>query len=394
MKYLIIILLLLTCATSIAQVNFVANPSFEEYSQCPDNGDGIAFANHWSAIDSNGNQYCTPEYCHTCGTHSLSSLPANQNFYQYPRNGSGLAVIQTYYDQSTPHPYFRDYLLGRLTSQLENNKSYCVTFYVNFVEMSEYFVDKVGAYLDDGSICNVFNCSGPLTQFQPQVENTSGLITDTLNWVKIEGSFTSDGTERFITIGNFYNLAGTNAIPAYNQNIGYSWLLIDDVSIVETDLEAYAGPDTWVVEGDSVFIGRNEIVPGCTWLVNGTVVDSGAGIWVHPTATTTYVVEQTICGLAKTDTVVVSVFPVSVNGITNGQQVSIYPNPATSELLVKQEKHVFTQAVIYNQLGQQVSEHLLNDKETKVNIANLPVGVYQISLEGDKGKEIRRFVKM
>lgn len=376
-------------------MNLVLNPDFELYSQCPTQFDQIGLATYWSAIDSAGNAVCTPEYCHTCGGQYSSSVPINQCFFQYPRSGNGFAQIVSYVDEvDGTFPYYRDHLLGRLSQILEDGKSYCVTFYVNFANQSQYFTDKVGAYLDDGSICNVSNCSGPLTQFTPQVGNTSGLITDTLNWLKIEGAFTSNGSERFITIGNFYDLANTQATPAYNIAFGYSWLLVEDVSVIESDLNAFAGPDTWVVEGDSVFIGRTpEVGLDCKWLVNGSVVDSGAGIWVDPTVTTTYVVEQNICGLTKTDTVIVSVFPASVNGIMNGKQLVIYPNPATNELHITCERSVFSSVSIVDGLGREVVQGTLTGKETTIDIKNLVPAVYFISLEGEKGREVRRFVK-
>lgn len=355
--------------------------------------DQIHYAVPWAGVNHSSN-FCNGELCHVCASGFLASVPWGPSGYQYPRTGDALAHIKCFFDGTYTEVHQHDYLIGKLSSPLVANESYCVSFYVNLADESGWTIESIGAYFDDGSINNSDSCGYPLTQFIPQVVNNSGVFMDTLNWVKVEGSFVANGTEEYITIGNFQDPVNSNPILTYFSGDNFGKYNIDDVCVVKTDLDAYAGPDTWVVEGDSVFIGRNEIVPGCTWFVNGSVVDSGAGIWVHPTTTTTYVVEQTICGLTKTDTVKVDVWPVSINGITNGQQVGIYPNPATNQLFVKQGNLVFTQAVIYNQLGQLVSKHLLNDKETKLDITDLPVGVYQISLESDRGKEVRRFVKM
>ncbi|HYD22630.1 MAG TPA: T9SS type A sorting domain-containing protein [Flavipsychrobacter sp.] len=224
-------------------------------------------------------------------------------------------------------------------------------------------------------------------------------MSDTLNWVKIEGTFTSNGTEKFITIGNFYSFANTNKIQLpdngfNNSNIDWSWHLIDDVSVIESNLPAHAGPDVWMVQGDSVFVGRTpEVGLECRWYIGSSVVDSGAGIWVQPDTTTTYVVSQTLCGVVRTDTVTVSVFPVSINGITNSKQLSIYPNPANNILTVSQEKRIFYSVNIINSVGQQVLSSLLNEKETRLDISTLPAGVYYLQLNGDKGREARSFVK-
>ena len=34
------------------QVNYVLNPSFEQYKNCPNDADQIKFANYWSSIDT------------------------------------------------------------------------------------------------------------------------------------------------------------------------------------------------------------------------------------------------------------------------------------------------------------------------------------------------------
>jgi hypothetical protein len=400
MRTLVSTILIFTCAFSKAQVNLVLNPSFEQYSQCPNSADQISLANYWSAIDSFGNAFCTPEYLNACAGwgNGLVGVPFGIGGYQYPRTGNGMADAQVFFDEAYFDTYLRDYLQGRLYTALTDGQSYCVTFYVSRTAMSRYAVDRIGAYFDDGSIDTSSNCGLPKTQYTPQIQNPLGLIVDTVNWVKIEGTFTANGSEKFITIGNFYNKANTNylVLPSNeNSNSNYTWYFIDDVSVIPSDLPAYAGPDVWVALGDSIFIGRPpEIGLECKWYVGGNLVDSGGGIWVHPTVSTTYVVEQTLCGLVKTDTVHVQVVPTSINGITNSKQLSIYPNPATTELTVYMENIVFSQCTIMTSVGQSVATRSLSETETHIDISALPSGVYYLQLNGDKGREVRSFVKM
>ena len=401
-EIVLIITLVFACASAQAQANLVRNPSFEQYTQCPSTADQITYADYWSGIDSVGVNSCIPEYCNACVSVGNFDVPSTGRYFQYARTGSAFAHVQVFYDeQIMPSSYLRDYLQGRLYDTLIYNQSYCVTFHINLAEMSRYGIDKLGAYLDDGSIDATNNCGLPQTQYTPQVEYTDTIITDTMHWITIEGTFIANGTERFITLGNFYSLANTDTIRlpdnVYNNftNDNYSWFLIDDVSVIESDLPAYAGGDTWVAEGDSVFIGRTpEVGLECYWYVNSNVVDSGAGIWAKPDTTTTYVVSQTLCGVVRTDTVTVSVFPVSVNGITNSRQLSVYPNPAGNVVNVMQERVVFTEAVIVNNVGQQVGVFPLIDKNSSADISALPAGVYYLQLRGDRGREVRSFVKM
>lgn len=73
--------------------------------------------------------------------------------------------------------------------------------------------------------------------------------------------------------------------------------------------------------------------------------------------------------------------------------VLIYPNPATSELTIKTEKQ-FNSYTITNSIGQMMMEGDMNGKESKVDIRSLATGMYYISLEGQGGSEVRKFVKM
>jgi len=185
-------LLQFTCAITIAQVNLVRNPSFEQHSQCPNAWDQIRFANYWSPIDTVSiDPICSPEYCNVCaGSNPFSGAPNNGYFYQYPRTGNGLVQVMMFYDESVPPPppYYRDYLQGRLYQTLVNGKQYCVTFYTVLEESSDYAIANIGAYLDNGSIDNTdsIGCAAPQTSHIPQVENTT-IIYDTMHWVKIEG---------------------------------------------------------------------------------------------------------------------------------------------------------------------------------------------------------------
>ena len=225
MKLLKLILLTI-CAfpfVGSAQINLVRNPSLEQYARCPNITDGIKYANFWSSIsdtifsatDSLGDGFCTPEYCNTCCISGSISVPNSATYYHYPRTGNGMAQVQMYYTEvDTAEHYKRDYLQGRLKSVLIPGKQYGVSFYVTLEQVSAYAIDHIGAFLDDGTIDTTTNCGHPQTTHIPQVHST-GIINDTLNWVKIEGTFTATGIEKFITIGNFFDLAHTDTLRVH-----------------------------------------------------------------------------------------------------------------------------------------------------------------------------------
>ena len=391
-------LLLIFTSNAYAQVNYVHNPSFEQYSQCPNAWDQIKFANFWSASDSTNTGTCIPEYCNSCaGTNIDVGIPYSLSYYHYPRTGNGMAQVQMFYDEnSATFPVKRDYLQGRFYKSLVANKSYCVTFYVALEQESEYAINHIGAYLDNGQIdTSTSNCDKPQIQYTPQIVETT-IINDTLNWVKIEGTFTATGNEKFITIGNFFNKTNTNytIFDSWHLASGCSWYLVDDVSVIESDTKAFAwGTDT-LHKGylDSFLLGRDETIPGIKWYRDGVLIDTlNAGIWCKDNVLNShhiYVVSQILCGLTTYDTVVVSVEMVSSGVNVNSEHlqengVSVYPNPAKDEIMIR-NTNSNTEPVmmdIYDLSGKKLLEKQIqfpqNDNHVHLDLSS---GVYMLKL--------------
>ena len=231
---------------------------------------------------------------------------------------------------------YRYYLQGRLSQTLTAGQAYCVSFYVVNTHYSGNGCNHIGAYFDDGSIDTTTECGYVHTQYTPQVY-TDSIITDTTNWTKIEGSFVANGTEKFITIGNFFDNAHTSLLPSNAHGAAlHAYYLIDDVSVTATSAVANAGPDKVIPPGgDSVLIGTGTGYLPCYWYANGVLIDSNvAGIKVKPLTTTHYVIELNICGHSY-DTVVVYVWKAGVNDPAPVTALQLYPNPTTGNLTIE-----------------------------------------------------------
>lgn len=400
-------LLLFTCASAsaFAQVNFVKNPSFEDTVKCIDEINQIGRAKYWTcAVDTVGEPYYAPEYYNAaCGPVSLYlSVPENVRFYQYPHTGSAIVAGGLYYDK-TPPPVpglssnWRDYFQGRLHRNLDAGKTYCVSFWVNMAEVSGYAQDKIGAYLDNSNINKAGSIPGDeITFVTPQVYS-SKVIEDTMNWVKIEGSFVAIGNETHITLGNFFKqediVTISNTWGAYDQ---YSYYLLDDVSVIPIDLNADAGKDSHVAPGIPVLIGRvgDTTTQGldCKWYNKGILIDSGAIISVNGSAIVgtvdTYVVVQTVCGLVKTDTVTVTTVPVGIKEINDSRVFKVFPNPSEGSVTIMslQGGLEINALRIYDLIGRLVDESRITliDNTASVQM-NLSQGNYFIELRDKDG---------
>jgi hypothetical protein len=284
---------------------------------------------------------------------------------------------------------------------LRSGKIYCVKFYVNIMNTSTQGNDGFAVYFGGTSIDTIKKTTAVLSFLNPQVKCLAGSpIVDTLGWQAVTGTFVATGSEKYAVIGIFSpnNQLTTPLINPTNLPLQFTDACIDDVSCIEMNCPAYAGPDKWVIGHDSAYIGRESdfaVDPYCFWykLPNmSTAIDTVSGRWVKPTSTSTYVVRQELeCNTVKWDTVVVYVDPLGVRNISSHQDISIFPNPANEYLLVSETPTVkFVLATIVNNLNQKVREEEidLNNPTLRINIQNLPQGIYFLRLLGTEGNKI------
>ncbi|GAA4455423.1 T9SS type A sorting domain-containing protein [Rurimicrobium arvi] len=220
-----------------------------------------------------------------------------------------------------------------------------------------------------------------------------------MNWTKIEGTFTANGDELFITLGNFSKNSDVTTIVTdyYHLSSQYSYYLFDDVSVVESDLAAVAGPDTWVETGKTVQVGRvgdtTAEALDCKWYHRGSLIDSGAIISVPANATVgatdTYIVVQTVCGLAKNDTVLVRTVPLGIQEWDMKHAITIFPNPAHGSIHIQSISYLQS-ARAFDLSGRVVVQQpALKGNSTSLD---LPPGVYIVEVQTTDGATERQRV--
>lgn len=115
----------------------------------------------------------------------------------------------------------------------------------------------------------------------------------------------------------------------------------------------------------------------------GTRIDNEAGIYFdyNPVVMTNTV--ENIIGN-----------PTSVKNVASQMAVKVYPNPANDELTIQTETGAYSAFTISNMMGQQLAQQELFSAQTKVDVKNLPAGMYIISLKGDNGVKVVKFEKL
>ena len=352
-------------------------------------------AKYWRSIDS---VTAIPFIYSTCS--GIANVPLNTT-YQWPKKGSNYSGCTIY----CPPPscninYNRGYFRNRLKQTLQSGKIYCVKFYVNIYNVATYGIDGFGAYFGDNSLDTITKCGIPLPYLIPQVQNlNNNIITDTLGWTLITGTFVATGNEKHMVLGNFKSDVATNTVlinPTYLPTV-FADVAFDEVSCIPLDLPAYAaaGSDIWAIPGNTIYLGRPQDVgidEACEWfkLPNTTnVIANAAGLTLTVAITTnTYMVKQTICGIIKYDTVVVHASGLGLAGLSGVENsVKIYPNPANEILTIEfvtlsGVEASNTKYSIINSLGQIIREEEIDLKNNtaEINTRELANGVYVFAL--------------
>ena len=327
-------------------------------------------------------------------------VPKNSFGFQRAKTGKNYLISILYSTTSS-----KGYPRNRLRSNLTQGKTYCVTFYVALSNQSTHGIDAIGAYFGDTSLDTITKCNIPITYLTPQIYNPAlNVITDTLNWTAITGTYVANGIEQYMVIGNFKSDANTNTTLTNTLNFpaNFADYYLDDVSVIDIDLPAYAGPDKRCIPGDSVFIGREPDVgidDACTWykLPNmATPIATVAGLYVKPVTTTTYVVRQQLwCSGVKYDTVVVYKDAVGWEKLKIiNEELKIWPNPAADKINVTIEYGVLSsyfktaeivdaQGRVLKQLKTVKAENLM-----EISIGDLEAGIYLLRLMDAKNEHL------
>jgi gliding motility-associated-like protein len=220
LKKLITILFLLANHYIGAQVNLVPNPSFEEYSQCPNFYGQIDYLSSWYSANN------TPDYFNECGI-TPASVPTNFAGNQFAHSGYGYIGIGTYDGILNT----REMIGVKLNQSLVSNKYYCIGLYISLGEAFKYASNNIGVYLSNNTII--------LTNYQfdiiPNI-NFQQIVLDSTSWVYIQGYYKAIGGEDYITIGNFFDNNNTELDIIKESSTPFAYYYIDDVSVVECEV--------------------------------------------------------------------------------------------------------------------------------------------------------------
>jgi len=356
--------------------NLIPNGSFEIIGSCPTLGGQLYFAHPWKNPSNIGDPSRTPDIFNSC-THTGVGVPVNMCGYQYAKSGSGYAGFGCY----ASYMHAREYIEVKLNDSLRQGEKYKIKFYVNLSNYSAYAIDCIAAYFSKEFVVWNSNLSMPVT---PQIKSVnSKFLSDTLNWMLVEGDLIAKGGEQFIVIGNFNSDSATNKILVNDPMYGGAYYYIDDVSAYkysEPLITAEAGDNVSICLGEGTQIGSPATVNYTYhWKAAEGISDTlTAQPIVTPTHTTTYYLTQFDYMENETrDSVTVNVDP-CIDELIIPNAFTPNNDGYNDKFVIRNTKGWMITLTIYNRWGKKIYESL--NYENDWNSGGAPDGVYYYTL--------------
>jgi hypothetical protein len=221
MKKIIYNFLLLLSYNCTAQ-NLVPNPNFEQFSVCPFSCCQISYCTSWNSYRE------SPDYFNNCSTSSDYSPPNCYYGFQYPHSGNAYVGISPFHSLSQD---YRELIGSPLNSLLIVGQKYYITLFVNLSGNifwgATIATNKIGVKFS--SVPYSYSNPAPINNFAHITCND--IISDTVKWTQINGSFVADSAYSYIIIGNFFTDSFTDTIDLSSINNKYAYYYIDDVCV-------------------------------------------------------------------------------------------------------------------------------------------------------------------
>ncbi len=224
---------LFACGSLVAQTNLVDNGGFESNNGKIKKLGQIDLAEPWMSPTA-----VRADVFLSDAKDPLIGTAANAYGKEAPKEGENYAGIMAF---SYGNKESRSYLATKLTQPLKKGMKYCVSFYVSLAEVSKYSSNQIGAMLTSKE----YKTDGktPLIETETSVLHPDNKVMNQMyNWEKVCATFTAEGNEKFITIGNFMKdsdvkyVANKKPKDVKAQRPG-SYYYIDDVQVILVDDE-------------------------------------------------------------------------------------------------------------------------------------------------------------
>jgi len=218
MRKLVTLILLFICFTGTAQ-NLVPNGDFEYYNTCPVSHSLVTNAPPWRMY-----HVATSDFFHACSG-STAGVPVNFGGFQPAASGNGYMGGYAFNTISNTNQW-TEYIAAPMTAMVIG-ATYEVSMSVNKSNISTGACNGLGVWFYDNGPTTALTGTNATLPVTPQVHYLSyGVITDTVNWIRMVGYFTADSAYDNIVIGKFNPPGGLTTVGT-----GIPYYYIDSVVV-------------------------------------------------------------------------------------------------------------------------------------------------------------------
>lgn len=255
--------------------NLVPNPSFEEADTCLAQ---LGFYNGPLQWFSGGG---TPDYFQSCVPYgTANSVPQSVYAFQYAQEGDAYVGMVT---SQMPQGQ-REYPMVQLLSPLEQSVTYYVSFYANPAWNGS--IQNSALSLASSHVGALFTMQ-PRPWLQSDPWSTAGnfaqvyhpwIISDTVGWTLVSGSFVADSAYQYVMIGNHFDNYITDTLSfALFASFPIGYTLVDNICVSTNPLGCPLASSVVVQGAEDIVLFPNPAVYELS--MRGRAMDASASIY-------------------------------------------------------------------------------------------------------------------
>jgi OOP family OmpA-OmpF porin len=217
MKKRFIICCCFLLVNKIIYSQYISDPSFEDTLSCPSFGT-LSLIQWYKPSGGTTDNFCscfTPNDFFTTSPYQFKDAKEDDCFV-------GMALYSGSSNNS------REYLETKLLTNLDSNKKYCVRLYTIRSPNSNFALSNISiGFRADSAYQN----TGGIIDVDTFYRFTNQIIKDTVNWTKLTIEFKANGSEQYLSIGNFdqeedLNIFDENSFPTLMTSAYYFFDMI------------------------------------------------------------------------------------------------------------------------------------------------------------------------